>query len=159
MNRSKTLRLAAGALGALVLTTSLALFAAPAAEKIAFTDVEKQTQEFITYYKTIKLNPEQEAIKKQALEAIPAPCCSDNSAYTCCCPCNMAKANWGLANHLVADLGYDAKQVRETISEWVEFINPSGYSGDVCYTPGGCPRPFKHNGCGGMKDTQVSFAE
>ena len=38
----------------------------------------------------IELTPEQELIKKKALSKIPAPCCSDNSAYTCCCPCNMA---------------------------------------------------------------------
>ena len=58
------------------------------------------------------MTPEQEAIKKTALTKIPAPCCSDNTAYTCCCPCNMAKTWWGLANHLIANEGYGAEQVQ-----------------------------------------------
>ena len=82
---------------------------------------------------------------RQALSRIPAPCCSDNSAYTCCCPCNMAKTWWGLSHHLIANEGYDADEVQAAVEEWIEFINPKGFSGNACYT-GGCPRPFHRNG-------------
>ena len=127
-----------------------------ATEELDFTDVERQTREFMEYEKTIELTPEQEEIKRQALTALPAPCCSDNSAYTCCCPCNSARAWWGLAAHLIVDRGYDAEQVRDKVAEWFEFINPDGWSGDACYTRG-CMRAFKHNGCGGMSDQHVVF--
>lgn len=126
------------------------------AAAIEFTDVREQTKEFIGYNDSIQLTPEQEAIKKQALTAIPAPCCSDNSAYTCCCPCNMAKTWWGLANYLIAREGYDADQVRAAVEEWIEFIGPEGFSGNACYT-GGCMRPFHRNGCGGMHQGNVVF--
>lgn len=126
-------------------------------EPLEFTDVRRQTLEFIEYERTIELTAEQEAIKREALSALPAPCCSDNSAYTCCCPCNSAKASWGLAAHLIADRGHDAEQVRSKVAEWFEFINPDGFSGDVCYTPGGCMRPFAANGCGGMNAEHPIF--
>ena len=123
---------------------------------LEFTDVRKQTLQFIEFQKTIQLTPEQEAIKREALTALPAPCCSDNTAYTCCCPCNSAMAWWGLTAHLIVDRGYDADQVKQKVTEWFEFINPSGFSGDVCYTRG-CGRPFHENGCGGMDDRAVVF--
>ncbi len=126
------------------------------ASTIEFTDVREQTREFMGYNKSIQLTPEQEAVKKEALSAIPASCCSDNSAYTCCCPCNMAKTWWGLANYLIAERGAGVEEVRATVQEWMEFINPQGFSGDSCYT-GGCVRPFHRNGCGGMNEAQVVF--
>lgn len=134
-----------------------ALTAAATGTGVEFTDVESQTREFIGYYHSIQLTPEQEAIKKEALSAIPAPCCSDNTAYTCCCPCNMSKSTWGLSNWLITEKGADALQVRKAAEEWVSFINPDGFSGDVCYTRGGCMRAFADNGCGGMSDQQVIF--
>lgn len=121
-----------------------------------FTDVREQTQEFIDYYNSIKLTPEQELVKKQALSRIPAPCCSDNTAYTCCCPCNMAKSWWGLTHHLIANEGYSADEVQAAVEEWIEFINPKGFTGNSCYT-GGCPRPFHRNGCGGMNEDRIVF--
>ena len=127
------------------------------ASSMAFFDVRSQTLEFIGYNSSIQLTPEQEAVKKEALTALPAPCCSDNTAYTCCCPCNMAKSAWGLANHLIADQGYGAEEVQAAVEEWHEFINPAGFSGDVCYTAGGCGRPFNKNGCGGMNENSVVF--
>lgn len=118
-------------------------------DMIDFTDVPAQSEQFIEWESTIELTPEQEAIKKQALEAIPAPCCSDNTAYTCCCPCNMSKTVWGLSNWLIAEKGASADEVRTKAQEWIAAINPDGFSGDVCYT-GGCGRPMHQNGCGGM---------
>jgi len=135
----------------------MAFAAATASSSVTFSDVEKQTREFIAYNDSIKLNAQQEAVKKKALEAIPAPCCSDNTAYTCCCPCNMAKSIWGLSAYLITEQGMGAEAVQSKVKEWIEFINPAGFSGDVCYTAGGCSRAFKSNGCGGMHPSQLTF--
>lgn len=125
-----------------------------AEDGVEFTDVEAQAREFIGYYHSIELTPEQEAVKKQALTQLAAPCCSDNSAYTCCCPCNMAKSVWGLSNYLIAEKGYDADQVKEAAERWFAFINPKGFSGDVCYR-GRCNLPWAEGGCGGMGEEVV----
>lgn len=122
--------------------------------KIEFTDVRSQAQEFLEYNKSITLTPEQEKIMKEALSSIPAPCCSDNPLSTCCCPCNMAKTSWGLSKYLITKLNYDAAQVKQKVEEWTKFINKDGFSGDVCYK-GQCGQPWKHNGCGGMKEPVV----
>jgi hypothetical protein len=117
--------------------------------EIRFSDVEAQSREFMEWERTIKLTPDQEALKKVALEAIPAPCCSDNSAYTCCCSCNVSRTIWGLSNYMIAKQDAAPEAVREKVTEWVAFVNPAGYSGKTCYI-GGCPRPFHKDGCGGM---------
>lgn len=154
--RAVWLGAAAVALGVLAALVWMLQAGNLAASPIEFTDVREQTRQFMAYYDSIQLTPEQEAIKKAALGAIPAPCCSDNSAYTCCCPCNMAKTWWGLAGHLIVERGYDAEQVRTKVAEWIEFIGPDGFSGDACYTRG-CSRAFHENGCGGMNDREVVF--
>lgn len=128
---------------------------APAPRRIEFTDVPRQTEEFMRYERTITLTPEQERIKRDALSALDAPCCSDETAYTCCCPCNMARAWWGLSNHLIADRGFDTDEVRTAVADWFTAINPDGFTGDACYSPGGCTRPFARNGCGGMQESNV----
>lgn len=124
--------------------------------EIMFTDVPAQTKQFIAWDLEIQLTPEQEAVKKEALEALPAPCCSDNTAYTCCCPCNMSRSIWGLSKYLITEQGYDAMSVRLKVQEWIEAIGPDGFSGKVCYT-GGCGRPMNKNGCGGMNHNHVAF--
>ena len=126
-------------------------------EDFKFTDVRQHTTAFHQYERTIKLTPEQQAIYREALEGLPAPCCQDNTALTCCCPCNSARAWWGLAKHLVADLGYDAKETRAKVAEWFRYINPSGWSGTTCYTPDGCGKPFHQGGCAGMTADQLAF--
>lgn len=118
--------------------------------EIELTDVAEQTRQFIEYERSIRLTPAQEGIKRRALTAIAAPCCSDNTAYTCCCPCNMSRSIWGLSNYLIAEQDAGVDEVRAAVEEWIELINPDGFSGDVCYTAGGCSRPFADNGCGGM---------
>ena len=128
----------------------------PEGSVIAFSDVKRQTLEFHAYNRSITLTSEQHEVMREALTAIKAPCCSDRSALTCCCECNMAKSWWGLSKHLIADRGLGAEQVRVAVNEWLEFINPEGFSGDVCYT-GGCGRPFRENGCGGMNENHVTF--
>lgn len=123
-------------------------------DAVVFTDVKAQTAEFMGYYRTIKLTPEQEAIKKEALTALPAPCCSDNTAYTCCCPCNMSMTIWGLSNYLITEKGFEAEALKAKVQEWIAFINPKGFSGEVCYK-GQCGRSFENGGCGGMNPNHV----
>ncbi len=116
---------------------------------IEFRDLERQSREFMRWHAEIQLTPAQEAVKKAALDPIPAPCCSDNSAYTCCCSCNISRTIWGLSQYLIARQNASAEQVRAKVREWITFINPKGFSGEACYQ-GGCPRPFQEGGCGGM---------
>ncbi len=109
---------------------------------------------YIHYYKTIPLTVVQARIKDEALASIPAPCCSDNSIKTCCCPCNLAKATWGLTHYLIAEKNYKVQQVRQTVLDWIQHTNPKGYSGNACYI-GRCAKPFAKNGCGGMNDRHI----
>ncbi len=122
---------------------------------LEFHDVEKQSREFMGYYHSIALTPEQEAIKAEVLEAMPAACCSRASAYTCCCPCNLSKTLWGLSNFVIAEKGVNAVQLKEVVDSWLAFTNGNGYSGDACYR-GGCERGFQHDGCGGMHESNLS---
>lgn len=122
---------------------------------LQFTDAEMQPREFISYYHTIQLTPEQEAIKAQVLKAMPAACCSGSSAYTCCCPCNLSKTLWGLSNYVIAKKGVNAAQLKEVVDSWMAFTNQNGYSGDSCYK-GGSEREFHNNGCGGMDESKLS---
>jgi len=135
-----------------------ALFAAPEVEKtdakIELTDVREQTVEFIRYYETIKLNREQEAVKREALSALPAACCANNSAYTCCCVCNLSRTVWGLTAYLITEKGAGVEEVQTAVREWIQFVNPAGFSGDSCFN-GGCMRSFAKNGCGGMQASRI----
>lgn len=117
---------------------------------VEVSDVASRTRELIDY-SHMSLTPAQEEVKRVALSALPAPCCSNYSAYTCCCPCNMAKSIWGLSNHLIVDEEMAAEQVRAEVGGWIDAINPDGFSGDACFT-GGCNRAFADNGCGGMTE-------
>ena len=96
----------------------------------------------------------QEQTKAKALSAIPAPCCAENSLATCCCPCNMAKAAWGLSAWLITQKGYGVDELRQAAREWLAVANPDGFTGDACHS-GGCARPIHQNGCGGMDDRRV----
>jgi hypothetical protein len=118
-------------------------------------DARSQASEFISYYHSIALSPEQEKIKHHALSAIPAPCCEDYSIATCCCPCNLAKSVWGLSHFLIAEQGYDASKVKEAAEQWISFTNKSGYAGDACYK-GRCNQSFEKDGCGGMDEKRIS---
>lgn len=118
-------------------------------------DARRKAQRHIRWFHTIALTPEQEAIKQEALEAMPAPCCSSFSMATCCCPCNLAKAAWGLAAHDVANRGYDAAAVRHDVERWLASIKPRGSAGDACQR-GRCELPFQRDGCGGMHEGHVS---
>ena len=123
-------------------------------EAVTFYDVKAQTLQFIEWDTAIKLNPSQEAVKKTALEALPAPCCSDNSAYTCCCPCNLSRTVWGLSAYLITERGADAATVRSEVERWYDAVNDGEFPGDSCYT-GGCGKAFADGGCGGMRPNHV----
>jgi hypothetical protein len=122
----------------------------------AFTGSLDEIKSFIGFYHSIRLSPEQERLKVEALSAMSAPCCSKYSLATCCCPCNMAKAAWGLAARLITEKGYTAEQIRLAEASWLKQVNPAGFSGDSCFT-GGCTRPMRANGCGGMKEESIAF--
>ena len=138
----------------LVLPVSAASVGAPTTE--SFTGSLDEIKGLIGLYHSIQLTPEQERLKVEALSTMSAPCCKKYSLATCCCPCNMAKAAWGLAAKLITEKGYNAEQIRQAEASWLERVNPKGFSGDSCFT-GGCTRPMHANGCGGMKEEAIVF--
>lgn len=130
------------------------------------------TPRFIDYYNTAALTPEQENTMRDALLPLRAPCCDDNSMATCCCPCNLAKAVWGLSGYLATEKNYDAEQVREAALQWLRFIHSDYYviqemrnrridprshglsHENPCYV-GECELPFRDGGCGGMGELSM----
>jgi hypothetical protein len=123
---------------------------------LKFTDVKAQTAEFINYNNSIKLTPEQEKLKTDVLSKIPAPCCTEYSIATCCCPCNLAKSVWGLSKYAIVNLKYDAKKLNDAVVDWIKFTHTSGFAGDSCQK-GRCGAPFAQDGCGGMKEDAVVY--
>ena len=127
---------------------------ASGSDEVASEEARRQAARFIDYYRSITLTAEQEKVKNEALAAIPAPCCQGYSIATCCCPCNLAKAAWGLSHFLIAEKGYGVEEVRQEVQRWMSATNPGGYAGNACYV-GHCNRPFNTDGCGGMDERQV----
>lgn len=125
---------------------------------VKFFDARSQAAEFIGYSRGIELTPAQVRIRETALRAMAAPCCKDFPLATCCCPCNLAKSSWGLANYLIARKGATADEVKVAVGGWLAFVNPNGFSGDACDTANGCARRFSHNGCGGMDEENLLAA-
>ena len=125
---------------------------------IKFFDAPSQAAEFIGYSRSVALTPAQQKVREKALRAMAAPCCKEFPLATCCCPCNLAKSAWGLANFLIARKGATSDQVRDAVGGWLAFVNPNGFSGDVCNSAGGCARRFSHNGCGGMDERNLLAA-
>jgi hypothetical protein len=123
-----------------------------------FFDVPSQTAEFIGYSRSVTLTPAQQKVREKALSTMAAPCCEEFPLATCCCPCNLAKSAWGLANHLIARKGASADEVKVAVGGWLAFVNPNGFSGDACSSAGGCARRFAHNGCGGMDERNLLTA-
>jgi hypothetical protein len=136
---------------------ALAASAKPKA-RVRFFDAASQGVEFIGYSRSIALTPEQQKVRAQALENIPAPCCSKFSAETCCCPCNLAKSVWGLSHYLIAKKGAGAAEVSANVRDWIAFASasPKGPSGTTCDTAGGCARPISQDGCGGMNERDMT---
>ncbi|MCP4200738.1 MAG: hypothetical protein GY769_02235 [bacterium] len=141
--------------GLLATTLTSCAAVADGSDDFAFTTAEEDARRFVAWESEIELTGEQEQVMKEALEPMPAPCCSDNSAYTCCCPCNLAKSWWGLSKHLITERGAGVEEVRSTVEEWFARLNPDGFTGDICGT-GGCNRALRDNGCGGMSAARLS---
>ena len=145
---------------ATILTVLALLILSPRAEAgttpgdIEFVDAAAQAREFIGYYHSIPLTPDQEKTKGAALGTLKAPCCAQFSLATCCCPCNLAKRAWGLSHYLIARENRTAEQVNAAVAEWIRFVNKDGFTGDACFS-GGCGRSFHANGCGGMRETSI----
>lgn len=126
------------------------------ASKMEFTGDRAETERFIEWYKSIDLTAEQVATRKAALEALPAPCCSQFTADTCCCECNMKRATHGLAKYLIAKRGWSADAVRTAVAEWHKVSHPNGFRGDACMK-GRCNLSFAQDGCAGMTDGVLVF--
>jgi len=109
---------------------------------------------------------------EEALLPLVAPCCDDNTAFSCCCEsdgkaCNVIRSGKGLAAHLILDHDYSAEEIQASVSEWLHFARPDYYlaaalqerdldpeSYDLT-TAGSCYRmmcntPMSQGGCGGM---------
>jgi hypothetical protein len=143
------------------LAASLALDRAASsrgARSVKFFDAPSQAAEFIGYSRSITLTPAQQKVREKALRAMAAPCCREFPLATCCCPCNLAKSAWGLANFMIGRNGATADEVKDAVGGWLAFVNPSGFSGDACNSAGGCARRFAHNGCGGMDERNLLTA-
>lgn len=123
--------------------------------QIIFRDVEEQAREFIGYYHSVELTPEQESVKKASLGALPAACCSGSTAYTCCCPCNLSKTIWGLSNYVITRHHVSADQLTTVVNDWLGFVNPDGFRGNACYQ-GGCESKASRGGCGGMTESKLA---
>lgn len=129
----------------------------------------RNTAQFIDWYYEIELSVDEASIKDQALGALVAPCCDDNSAATCCCECNLTRSVWGLSAHLIRETGYGIEAVRDAAFEWLRFSRPDYYLAAAleeegldpqsfglttygsCYR-GICNYPVTEGGCAGMTD-------
>lgn len=149
--RVRNAGLAVAALGAMLWSADLVAGASRISRSnpITFRDAPGQAREFIRENERITLTPDQQKLMTQALSSIPAPCCADFSAATCCCECNLARSIWGLSKVLIQQHRATEAQVRAAATEWIAFVNPDGFAGNACST-GGCARSFHDDGCGGM---------
>jgi len=111
-------------------------------------------ERLIAYDAEIELTAEEEEVKRAALTPIPAPCCSDRSAYTCCCQCNLGRAWWGLSKVLITEHGQTADEVQANVERWIGNLRPQGFAGNSCYT-GRCSTAAKHDGCSGMNPNRI----
>ena len=130
--------------------------AAPATPAAPSGDLRERTAELIGYASSVRLAPEQEKVKTEALSGIPAPCGKGNSLAVRCCGCNLHKSITGLANHMIAREGADTAHVRQAVLGWIARTNPARYSGAACDRKR-CERPFHDDGCGGMSAARLVF--
>jgi hypothetical protein len=118
--------------------------------------LRERTAELVGNAYSIRLMPEQEKVKADALSAVKAPCGNRNSLAVRCCGCNLFKSIGGLANHMIAREGANAARVHEAVLDWIYRTNPAGYSGAACDLKR-CERPFREDGCGGMSEARLVF--
>ena len=130
--------------------------------------------QFVEWWHTIVPSVEADARYMNALAALVAPCCDDNTALRCCCEkdgqaCNIIRSGKGLAAHLIHDLGFETDQIRASVLEWFRFARPDYYLAAELVaqglepkdhgltTYGSCYRqmcnvPISQGGCGGMNE-------
>jgi hypothetical protein len=128
--------------------------------------------QFVDWWYTLVPSIEADARYYDALSALVAPCCDDNTAFRCCCEtngqaCNIIRSGKGLAAHLIQDLNFETEQIQTSVYEWFRFARPDYYLaveldargiGPEDYgltTHGSCYRqmcdtPISQGGCGGM---------
>ena len=132
---------------------NVALTATGVGNKSVFTGTAEEVQRFMDMERNIDLTPDEERIRVAALSQIPAPCCKEFGADTCCCPCNLAKAIWGLSKSQIRN-GASTDEVRDSVLAWLQVLNPAGYAGDAC-DKGRCDKPIKGDACGGMNENHL----
>lgn len=137
--------------------------------KHKFTGTREEALGFMKYNREIVLSLAQEVVLREALDKkdsmkkpiVSAPCCADETAFTCCCECNNKRAVHGLSKKLIRE-GFSAIDVRTNVQAWLKIINPSSYAGSrdvsasACYV-GGCGKPLNSDGCGGMEEKNLIF--
>ena len=118
-----------------------------------FKGTTEEIKRFMQMNREITLTSSQEAVRVEALSQLPAPCCSESSAATCCCECNLSRTIWGLSKSLIV-AGAGATEVREAARAWIKALNPAGYDGDACMK-GRCEKSLKGDACGGMDEADL----
>lgn len=121
---------------------------------ITHASVHERATEYVSYNNSLTLTADQKRVMDEALSEIPAPCCSEFSIATCCCPCNLAKSVWGLTKFLITHEHAGVLEITAAVKDWMRLMNPGGFTGDAC-TKGHCNRPFDKNGCGGMNENDI----
>jgi hypothetical protein len=128
--------------------------------------------QFVEWWYTLVPGAESDARYVDALSALVAPCCDDNTALKCCCEtdgkaCNIIRSGKGLAAYLIVEHNYDVDAVQASVLEWFRFARPDYYLAaelearnvnPMPYgltTEGSCYRqmcnvPISRGGCGGM---------
>ena len=119
-----------------------------------FAGTRAEVEELMAYYEAIQLTEEQESLRVEALQPLPAACCNQFSAATCCCECNLSRALWGLSKFLIVEKEASAEQVRESAKAFYASVNDDAFPGNTCMT-GKCGLPFKEGGCGGMNKNHL----
>ena len=94
-----------------------------------YTGSREEVLTLMKFYETLELTPDQEAVRLAALQPLPAACCNNFSAATCCCECNLSRSIWGLSKHLIVEHEADAEQVRTAVEAWIQVLKPDGYEG------------------------------
>ena len=130
--------------------------------------------QFIEWWSSLVPLVEDDPRYYDALSALVAPCCDDNTAFRCCCEkngkaCNIIRSGKGLAAYLIHDLDFETEGIRASVFEWFRFARPDYYlaaeleargvspipygltTEGSCYR-GLCETPISQGGCGGMQE-------
>lgn len=126
----------------------------PSADTVEIT--KDQLRTYMRYDSEITLDADQQAVRRDVLAKIPAPCCSSYTAETCCCACNLSRALWGFTKHLITEKGLGPSQLDREVRDWLAKLRPTGFSGDACFK-GRCGDSIRDGACGGMNPENLNF--